>query len=164
MSAQRASRALHFHGPQLPRACVDWALMHSHSHATVLVHVVWSTQRRASILPADFDVSLAVLLGDKARALGCELLSVGIAADHVHVIARLATVIALANLVQRLKGASAHDLNAARRLGRTLRWQNGYWAESLAPADLDPLLRYLRVQRAHHDDSHPAELWQMAPA
>jgi REP element-mobilizing transposase RayT len=140
----------------------DMALMQAHSHATVLVHIVWSTQRRARVLPRDFDGSLAVLLRDKAQALGCPLLGIGVAPDHVHVVARLAAAVALANLVQRMKGGSAHDTNAACSLGVTLRWQGGYWAESLAPPDVDALLRYLGAQRARHDDSHPAEMWQMS--
>ena len=138
--------------------------MHSHSHATVLVHLVWPTQRRAPILPVDFDAPLAALLAGKAQALGCPLLGVGIAPDHVHVALRLASTVALADVVQGMKGASAHDLKASRRLGVVLRWQGGYWAESFAPADADPRLRYLRAQRSHHDDSHPVELWQMPQA
>ena len=31
--------------------------------------------------------------------------------------------------------------------------------ESIALADLDPLVRYVQRQRQHHDDSHPAESW-----
>jgi hypothetical protein len=75
-------------------------------------------------------------------------------------IVRLATSVALADLAHDLKGGSAHDVNRRSVLAWRLAWQAGYWAESLAPADIDVLAAYLRRQRAHHDDSHPAELWQ----
>ena len=74
------------------------------------------------------------------------LLGVGCADDHVHVVARLAATTSLAELVQRLKGGSAHDINHRRMLRLRLAWQAGYWAESLCPADLSPLLDYVRAQ------------------
>jgi hypothetical protein len=56
----------------------------------------------------------------------------------------------------------AHQTNSRHHLSAQLHWQSGYWAESVSPADLDPLASYLRRQRTHRDDSHPAELWQVA--
>jgi hypothetical protein len=75
---------------------------------------------------------------------------------------RLATASSatLASLAQHLKGASAFQVNQHRLLPGRLAWQEGYWAESLGPAELDSLVDYLRVQRARHDASHPAERWQ----
>jgi REP element-mobilizing transposase RayT len=88
------------------------------------------------------------------------MLLAGCAWDHVHTVVMLSPTVTLADLVQRMKGASAHDVNAARMLNARLRWQHGYWAESVGPGDVSPLVRYLRMQRPHHDDSHPAEAWQ----
>jgi len=50
------------------------------------------------------------------------------------------------------------DSSSTRRFA----WQDGYWAESLGPPDLDPIARYVRRQRDHHDASHPAERWTSA--
>ena len=38
--------------------------------------------------------------------------------------------------------------------------QVGYWAESLTPIALEPLVAYVRGQRAHHGDRAPAEAWE----
>jgi len=130
------------------------------SPALLLVHVVWATSRRRPILPAAFDDTLAALLGNKAHGVACMLLAAGCGFDHVHVVLRLAPTIALADVVQRLKGATAYDVNQRRLLQERLAWQDGYWAESLGPVDLEPLTRYVRQQRLRHDDSHPAERWQ----
>jgi REP element-mobilizing transposase RayT len=111
-----------------------------------------------------FDPTLAAILGNKAGALSCVLLAAGCGPDHVHVLLRLAPTVTLADVVQRLKGATAHDVNQGRLLAKHLAWQAGYWAESLGPADLEPLARYLRVQRQHHDESHPAERWHFDDA
>jgi REP element-mobilizing transposase RayT len=97
----------------------------------------------------------------RPRATGCLLLQAGIASDHVHVLVRVGAAVSLADLVQRLKGGSAYDVNRGAPPERRLCWQVGYWAESVSPADVDPLCRYLRVQRARHDDSSPLERWTL---
>ena len=112
------------------------------------------------MLPPAFDATLFAIFGDNARGMGCTLRVAGAASDHVHAVVRLAPTIALADLVQKLKGASSRDINGRALLSDRLSWQDGYWAESLAPADFDPLASYIRTQRDRHDDSHPAERWQ----
>ncbi|HEU4412822.1 MAG TPA: IS200/IS605 family transposase [Polyangiaceae bacterium] len=130
------------------------------SPTRLIVHLVWSTaHRRAVLLPA-LDLPLAELLRDKASGLGCSVLTVGVATDHVHVLACLAATACVADLAQRLKGASAHALNQRRLLPEALRWQVGYWAESVSPGGLSQLEPYVRGQRLRHDDAHPAEAWR----
>ena len=125
----------------------------------VLVHVVWSTWRRHPLLARAIDDRLIGIIGAKARDIGCVLLGAGCALDHVHALVRLVPSVPLADLVQRIKGGSAYDINHGVFEPR-IRWQPGCWAESLSPADVDPLARYVRNQRGHHDFSHPAERWQ----
>jgi putative transposase len=132
------------------------------SKVNVLVHIVWATLGRRPVLLPWFDASLGAMLRNKALELGCAVVAVGNASDHVHALVRQAPGVNLSELIKRLKGASAHQTNLSLRLPHRLRWQSGYWAESVAPCDVDLLAAYLRKQREHHDDSHPAECWQMS--
>jgi len=116
------------------------------------------------MLPSSLDERLLGILGSKANELRCTMLAAGCAPDHAHVVVRLASSVALGDLVMRMKGASAFELNHDGGSPRRLAWQDGYWAESLGPADLDAIVRYVRGQREHHDASHPAERWQSAAA
>lgn len=134
--------------------------MPSRSPALVLVHAVWATCHRRPVLHPSFDDTLAGILGAKTRDLGCALLVAGCAADHVHTVLRLAAAVRLAELMQHIKGGTAYDANRHPLLPQRLIWQAGYWAESLCPGDFDPLARYVRSQRVHHDPTHPAERWQ----
>ena len=130
--------------------------MARHSPANILLHVVWSTFRRAPVLAHSRDHDLARLLACKARDHGCRLEATGIAIDHVHVLIGLSTTATIAKVVGEMKGISSW----ARRFdGATCGWQRGYWVESVSPSDADPLRRYLRGQREPHADSHPAETW-----
>ena len=104
------------------------------------------------------------MLGRHAQEVGCQLIAAGCASDHVHVIARLSSSVALGELVRRMKGASAHELNHPWRFTEHFACQLGYWAESLSPADLNPTIDYVTSQRQHHDAAHPAERWASAPS
>jgi putative transposase len=111
------------------------------------------------MLPAALDKRLLAILGSRARALRCTTFAGGCADDHVHVVVRLASSVSLGELVMRMKGGSAYELNHSGSTLHRFAWQDGYWAESLGPADLSPLVRYVSGQREHHDASHPAERW-----
>jgi REP-associated tyrosine transposase len=132
------------------------------SPSLLLVHVVWATVRRLALLDAARDERLLAIVGAKASEIGCDLLAAGCARDHVHAVFDLSACVRLADLVQRVKGASAYEINRSRLVPRSIRWQRGYWAESVGTADLDPLCRYVRSQRIRHDESHPAERWQFS--
>jgi len=58
--------------------------------------------------------------------------------------------VTLAAIVQRLKGASSYECNHQQLLPQRLRWQRGYWAETVAPDAVVPLIQYLAMQREHH--------------
>jgi len=110
------------------------------------------------LLTPSSDAWLATFLERKARAIDCELLAAGNAADHVHVAVRLAPRVSIASLAHHLKGASSRAIGLQYRTERL--WQAGYWAESFAHRDLPPLLRYIRDQRAHHAEHTEAEPWE----
>lgn len=101
------------------------------------------------------------MLGVGAHSVGCALLAAGCAPDHVHVLVRVAPIVALAYLVQRLKGGSAYESNHGALLSPRLAWQAGYWAESVSPGDLEALTRYLRSQRQHHESGKAPEPWEV---
>jgi hypothetical protein len=62
------------------------AMVRNHSVSTLVVHVVWATAGRVSVLPLSADDWLARELSRKCTALGAVMLAVGNAADHVHIV------------------------------------------------------------------------------
>jgi putative transposase len=140
------------------------ATRHAHSATTLLVHVVWATHRRAPWLDISFDKRLADLLAQLAKRVGAQAIAVGNATDHVHTVVRHPPSVALSDVVQRLKGASARAMHAAVPHAAGSLWQTGYWAESVGPLELPDVVAYVRDQRAHHD-GHRAdgEPWEVQP-
>ena len=120
----------------------------------LLVHVVWAVEGREPTLSIDRDAWLHERLAAESAKVRTELVAVGNASDHVHVLVDLNRGVAIATLVQQLKGASSHAWNL-RADAPVLRWQAGYFAESIARADRENVAAYVRAQRAHHLERAP---------
>ena len=142
-------------GPPFP--LLPW---HAHATTVLVVHMIWSTRNRMPWLHLRFDGWLAALLERKARALDCQLLAVGNANDHVHVLLRHPPRVSVAQIAHRLKGASSRAFHCTLPETQGLVWQVGYWAESVTPNALDTLAAYVRRQREHHAANAPAESWE----
>ena len=133
----------------------------SSRRAVLSAHVVWATVGRAPLLPESADAWLARVLACKAHEARAALLASGCASDHVHVLVRFASTVALSAVVHRLKGASSRLGKLDARLP-LLRWQQGFWASSIGLADLDRVSAYVRDQRAHHERGRAREAWELA--
>jgi putative transposase len=127
-----------------------WPLVGSHSVSTLLVHLVWSTAGRQPELTAQVDQPLSEFLANKAGELGASALAIGNADDHVHVVVQYPPTLAVAELVRRFKGASSRQAHVAGWMSAPLRWQVGYWAESVGAHQLNLLCHYVLTQRSRH--------------
>lgn len=94
----------------------------------------------------------------QARELGCVWAVVGGVEDHVHVLCALPATLAVADLVRHLKGWTARAANA--RHPDSLRWQGGYGAFSVSPADVPMVEAYVRNQAAHHANRDLRDTWE----
>jgi putative transposase len=133
--------------------------MSHRSVVSLVVHIVWSTLNRQPLLAPERDSLLRHVLFDKAGAVGSRLLACGCAVDHVHVVAHLPPSSTLADLVRRMKGASAYELSRSRHWPTPLRWQEGYWAESVTPSSTSRVIEYVESQRTRHASASLQERW-----
>ena len=120
------------------------------SLAFVLVHVVFSTKDRASVLDASVRPALYAYLATVARNAKCECSRVGGVADHVHLAVRLSRTTNVADLVEQLKSSSSKWLKTQSPDLAKFAWQRGYGAFSVGPADLSALIDYIDSQEMHH--------------
>ena len=120
------------------------------SFARLYVHVVWTTLDRYPHLTPDRDEWLRESLADIAQRNRFVLGRIGIANDHVHVVARLPRDRSVANVAQHLKGASAHEWNVRFLASHRLHWQQGYWAETISPQAVPALMEHVERQRELH--------------
>jgi putative transposase len=136
-----------------------WRLAQAHSRVRLIAHVVWATAHREPILAQRADAWVARVLAKKAGEHGCDLLASGCAADHVHALLRYPSTVPVASVLQALKGYSSYAWN--RAAPRPLKWQAGYWAESVSPDAVEEVAAYVANQRQHHAAAAAAENWEL---
>ena len=79
------------------------------------------------------------------------MLAVGIVADHVHLVLRLAAVNDIPRMVQGFKGASARVANRDGLMPRApLRWAEGYDLRSIGVRQLRTVMAYVENQASRH--------------
>jgi putative transposase len=134
----------------------------AHSDVLVLIHVVFATRHRARCLPRALDGWLHDELRLQASRKGADVIAVGNADDHVHLILAVPPLLALAELVGHLKATTSRAWNKDRPSKR-LRWQNGYWARSIDLDSAPRLLDYVEHQREHHRRDQLISAFEQSP-
>ncbi len=128
--------------------------------SAVVVHLVWATWDRLPWITPEIEPRLHACLADEARGLRCVPIAVGGVDDHVHVLLTVHPTIAVAKLVQQLKGSSSHVINKEIAPGFDFRWQGAYGAFSLSPGDVASVTQYVARQKEHHARHNVIPDWE----
>jgi len=121
------------------------------SLANILVHLVFSTKgREPFLLDAALRSRMHGYLGGISRTLECPAVQIGGTADHVHVLARQARTISLADWMKELKRASSLWIKEKEPSQQSFQWQSGYGAFSVSQSQSPVVERYIADQIAHH--------------
>jgi REP element-mobilizing transposase RayT len=118
--------------------------------SNLLYHIVYSTKDRIPSIEGDLREPLYEYIGGIIRGERGILLEIGGVPDHVHLLAKFKTDIAVSMMVQKIKGNSSGWVN--ERPGRMERfeWQAGYGIFSVSESLVDKVRRYIRNQEKHH--------------
>jgi REP element-mobilizing transposase RayT len=122
-------------------------MMHHRLH----IHLVWTTRDRVASLDRGRALYLSEHLPIIARQGRARVLALGVVSTHVHVLMRLHPTTDIPQLLQRMKGGTAHGVNAANPSARpSLRWAKGYSITSVSPGGLARVRAYVNTQHLHH--------------
>ncbi len=118
--------------------------------ANLLYHVVFSTKGRVPLISEKVREPLYEYMGGIIRGEGGILLEVGGMPDHVHLLAKFKTSIAVADMVGKIKGKSSKWRNDVGDPGEHFQWQEGYGAFSVSESLVKKVQNYIRTQEEHH--------------
>jgi putative transposase len=118
--------------------------------ANLLYHIVFSTKNRLPLIRTDIQESVYEYIGGIIRSEGGVLLQIGGVPDHVHILAKFRTDVAVALMVQRIKGKSSKWLNEQPAPTERFAWQEGYGAFSVSESLVKKVESYIRTQEEHH--------------
>jgi putative transposase len=124
----------------------------------IFYHLVWAFKQREALLSPELEERLYSYFREKARLSKYSLLAVNGCKDHVHLIISVPPSIPVSSVVQKLKGASAHEFH--------LNWQASYGVFSISQRLLPVAIAYVENQKKHHAEglvNHWAEFCDEEP-
>ena len=129
--------------------------MRHRSHTRLYAHVVWATFDREPLITPAIRERIYPMMQRHAVNLGVEVLAMGGIEDHVHVLVRFPSRVAVAELVRCMKGGASYL--ATQVMGEIFRWQGSYGAFTVSERGVDRVRAYVLNQEAHHRDgtTHP---------
>jgi REP element-mobilizing transposase RayT len=120
------------------------------TYTALYAHIIFSTKNRERSIRADIRPRLHTYLAGIARNLGSTPISIGGVDDHVHLLVRYPSRIAVSDLVMKLKANSSRWIHEAFPRMRRFEWQDGYAALSVSQSRGPEVRRYVERQEAHH--------------
>jgi putative transposase len=120
------------------------------SLAKVLIHLVFSTKRRAPLLPQTPFAPLHAYAHGIFETQKCHLIEINNVCDHVHALFELHRTEALSNVVMHVKKGTSRWLKEQAPEFRHFDWQEGYGAFSVGRSQRDELVAYIRNQQRRH--------------
>ena len=124
------------------------------SLSNVIVHIIFSTKDRYPFLHSgEIRLEMHRMLGGISRDLDCKPLIVGGVADHVHILARQARTITLADWIKELKRQSTLWVRSRSPDHGDFHWQAGYGAFSIGRSQVEEVRHYIQKQEEHHRKS-----------
>jgi putative transposase len=117
-------------------------------------HLVWATHERQALITPAVEAQLFPYLVQKTAEMGVNLLAVNGWTDHVHLVVSIPPKLAVAEVVKKLKGASARHLNLQMQpllLGAPhFAWQEGYGVLTIGEQHYPIAVQYVQQQKEHH--------------
>jgi REP element-mobilizing transposase RayT len=121
------------------------------SLANVIVHIVFSTKNRKPFLrDSVFREEMHRQLGGASKTLDCPPIIVGGTEDHVHILARQARTISLADWIKEIKRTTSLWIKERDKRFEGFQWQAGYGAFSVSQSNVEQVVAYIRDQEEHH--------------
>jgi REP element-mobilizing transposase RayT len=129
-------------------------------YTQLYVHLTWSTWDRLSLISKIIQSRLYASIANKCRQLKCEPLAIGGMEDHVHLLIRLHTSVALATLIKEVKGTSSHLVTHEITPEELFKWQGGYGAFTIRKKDVLRVKAYIENQELNHADGSLQAHWE----
>jgi putative transposase len=113
-------------------------------------HIVWCPKYRRPVLVKPVDRRLKTLLQQKAQELGMTIHTLEVMPDHVHLFLESDPTLCVAEIVNRLKGFTSHQLReefAFLRSRLPTLWSRSYYAGSVGSVSEALVRKYIEDQK-----------------
>jgi putative transposase len=121
-----------------------------HAYYDINYHLVWCPKFRRPVLAGDVGKRLTALIPLEVERLGGQVLDLAVQPDHVHLFASFPPTLSVAQIMHRLKGATAHQLREEfpelkSRLPSL--WTRSYYVGTAGFVSAETIRRYIDEQK-----------------
>lgn len=120
------------------------------SLANILIHIVFSTKQRQSMIVPEITQELYSYIVGIAQTHQVHVHEIGGVEDHVHLLIALPRTLSLSRLVEDIKKGSSKWIKTKGNEYAGFAWQSGYGAFSIGQSGYEKLRRYIQTQKEHH--------------
>ena len=120
------------------------------SYSKIMVHSVWGTKFRSSLLTNEVLGKVCNHIKENARKQKIFIDTINGHLDHLHCLAELNRELSISKQMQLIKGESSHWVNTNGLLPGTFSWAEDYYAVSVGEDELDWVRAYIQNQQEHH--------------
>jgi REP element-mobilizing transposase RayT len=122
----------------------------SQSLAHIVVHLVFSTKGRRSLLREAERGQLHAYITGVLKNHDSPLIEINSVRDHIHILFVQSKNHAPAKIVEQVKTASSSWIKTLDPWYSDFAWQTGYGEFSVSPIHVDAVREYIRHQAEHH--------------
>jgi putative transposase len=129
-------------------------------YTQLFLHCVWATWDRLPLISSEIEAALYKAIVAKAHELKCDVVAIGGTVDHVHLVVRFPTTLAVAALVKEVKGSSSHLMTHGVAPKQAFKWQGAYGAFTVSKSGVDTVADYIQHQKCHHAENIQIDDWE----
>ena len=113
-------------------------------------HIIWCPKYRRKVLVNGVDIRLKEILPKIAEEMDCEIETMEVMPDHVHIFLKGTPTIPIHLIVRNLKGKSSHILREEFLFLRTKLpnlWTRSYYCETIGCINEETIKKYIKEQK-----------------
>ena len=120
------------------------------TYSQILLHTVFSTKRRATIITPEVQPRLYDYIGGIVRAQKDVVYALGGMSDHLHMLLRWRTDATISDLMRTVKARSSVWVHRTFPSAASFAWQEGYAVFSVSKSAEPDVKSYIENQAEHH--------------
>jgi putative transposase len=113
-------------------------------------HFVWCPKYRTKILTGKIEERLKQLINEKAKTMGCEVISLEVMPDHVHLFIKGNPIITPNQIIGTIKGFTSHELREEFKECRSripTLWSRSYFVSTHGHVSEATIRKYIDEQK-----------------
>jgi REP element-mobilizing transposase RayT len=122
----------------------------ANTYTKLFIHVVFAVRGRENIISPRWKDDLYKYITGIVTNNDQKLMIINGMPDHIHILLGLKPAMALSDLVRDIKANSSRFINEQKWVHGKFEWQNGFGAFTCNPAELEPIINYIKNQEEHH--------------